>query len=228
VFVIDPIAVPLVARLRTRAWVTADGLTAVSTLLALGAAALFATQSFAVGAVVYQLSFLFDCLDGKVAAGRPKTHGWGGWFDQAGDAVRIAACSAGMGVGLVAAGFDRPWQVAVLVLYPSLRWTTTMLVGASRPARPAASGTAPAPAPATHVELVARPWPVFKAGFARRLKPGSTVDTEATAFTIGPLLTVPFLGVAVAAAVDLLHAGYLVAGAVRDARREQASRTSGC
>jgi phosphatidylglycerophosphate synthase len=220
VFVIDPIAVPVVARIRKWTWVTADRLTALSTLLALAAAALFATQRFAWGGAVYQLSFLFDCLDGKVASARAATHGWGGWFDQASDAVRMSACSAGLGAGLVAAGFDRPWQVAALILYPSLRWTTTALVGIPRP-EPTPRAAART-APPTHIDVLARPWQVFKAAFSRRLKPGSTVDTEAVAFTIGPILTVPFVGVLVATALDLLHATYMLAGSLRDARRSRA------
>ena len=222
VFVIDPVAVPLVGWLRRFRSVTADRLTVASTLVAVVAALLFATQHFVLGAVVYQLSFLLDCLDGKIASLRGKRHGWGGWFDQAGDATRIAVCSAGLAFGLVAAEYDAPWQVLLLVLYPAVRWSTAALVG-STPAEPSppADPDTPPPAPEpTHVYVGNTPLQVLRAAPRRRLKPGSTVDTEATAFTLGPLLTVPFWGVVVATLVDALHVAYMLVGGLRAARRE--------
>lgn len=225
VYVVDPIAVPLVERLRRFDWITADRLTLASTILALVAAGLFAAQRFVLGALVYQLSFLLDCLDGKIAALRSKRHEWGGWFDQAGDGIRILACSAGMGYGLVARGYDAEWQVALMILYPSIRSATVGMVGGRPrpkpdPASPLTSRTS------SHIELRPTPGAVLQAAGRRRLKPGSTVDTEAVAFTLGPLSGFPFVGFVAATVVDALHALYMLIGALRAARR-QAGQSGG-
>jgi phosphatidylglycerophosphate synthase len=222
VYVIDPLAVPLVERLRDRAWVTPDRLTLMSAIVACVAAALFATGAFAIGGVVYQLAFLLDCMDGKLASIRGKRHSWGGWYDAAGDCLRVSACTTGLAAGLYRAGFTAPWQVAALVLYPCVRFATVMLVSATRSAsRPAAAaaGTPRRPA-AGPLELQPTPAAVLRAAPARRLTPGSTVDTEAVAFTLGPLSTFPFVGLLVALAVDALHVAYMVLAAVRSASRE--------
>lgn len=191
--------------------------------MAIVAACLFAARYFAIAAIAYQLSFLLDCLDGKIATLRGKRHDWGAWFDQAGDAVRVTACSAGLAFGLASAGFDAPWQVMLLVLYPSLRWSVVMLVG-GRPAIPASpaptSSQGPSETPTeTHIDLPGRVLDVLRSAPRRRLRPGSTVDTEAVAFTLGPLLTFPFIGIVFASAVDALHIAYLVAAGIRGAMR---------
>jgi phosphatidylglycerophosphate synthase len=225
VYVIDPIAVPLVQRLRNRSWVTADRLTAFSTVASLISAVLFASQHWAIGAIVYQLSFLLDCLDGKIAAVRGKRHRWGGWFDAASDSVRIAACSVGLALGLLAAGLDARWQIALLVLYPCMRFATVMLVSA-RPkpvAAPPESATESRRATARsrdYMEVHGSAIAVLKVARRRRLRPGSTVDTEAIAFTVGPLTTFPFVGLLVATAMDSLHIAYMIVEAIRSARRE--------
>ena len=107
----------------------------------------------------------------------------------------------------------------------TVRWSTAALVGSTPadPAPPADPDSAPSrPAP-THVYVGSTPLQVLRAAPRRRLKPGSTVDTEATAFTLGPLLGVPFWGVVVATAVDALHVGYMLVTALRSARRQAAA-----
>jgi phosphatidylglycerophosphate synthase len=220
VFVIDPVAVPLTAALRDVGWVTADRLTAASAATAGVAAACFATRRFRLGAGLYQASFLLDCLDGKLAGLRGKQHGWGGWFDKAGDGARIAVCSAGLATGLVRARGAGPWRTALYVLYPNLRWVTAELVGARpREAR------RPGPAPSTRSELPASFWKVLRAAPRRRYRPGSTVDTEAVAFTLGPLAGTPVAGLLVATAVDGLHIASMLRGAVAAAGAAKAAAT---
>jgi hypothetical protein len=51
----------------------------------------------------------------------------------------------------------------------------------------------------------------------RATKPGTTVDAELVALTVGPLTGYPLEGFAVAAALHLLHTAVLFAGSVRAA-----------
>jgi hypothetical protein len=212
IYVIDPVAVPLVARLARMTWISPDRLTLFSILVALAASGSFLTQHFVIGALTYQVSFLVDCLDGKLSAMRTPRHRWGGWVDAAGDGVRFATCSIGLVGGLATSGYDASGQVCALVAYPLLRWTAIAL----STARPVA------PPPARAILLPPHPVSVLRAARARRAHPGSTVDTEALAFTLGPLASVPFWGLVGAAVVDALHVGFLVLQGIRALRSEAA------
>lgn len=204
VLVTDPLAIPVVYRIQGWQWVTPNRLTAASAAVGLGAAALMATHHFVVGALAYQASFLLDCMDGKLAALRSTSSRWGGFFDAAGDAVRFVSCAAAMAYALSSMGWTSPWQVALVAAYPSIRWATLFL-GDARP-----SG-----AREGKVVLEASPAAVLRASRARLGWPGSTVDTEAIAFTVGPLVGYPFAGMAVAAGVDVVHSMLLAGQAVR-------------
>src|SRR5215218_4811281 len=91
VFVVDPIAAPLAGRLRSARAVTPNRLTVGSVLVALGAAAAFALGPLWLGAVLFQVSFLLDCMDGKLASLRGRDDPSGALYDTIGDCVRLAA-----------------------------------------------------------------------------------------------------------------------------------------
>jgi phosphatidylglycerophosphate synthase len=200
-YVVDPLAAPLVARLRAVAWITPNRLTVASAIVALGAAAAFALGPLWVGAILFQLSFLLDCMDGKLAAARGEDNPLGGLYDVIGDCIRLAACATGLAVGLDGAG-----EAALVAAYVGIRFSV-ITVAEARP------GTAPRGT----ISIPAGFGPFLRAAPRRSGWPGTTVDTEAVAFTLGPLCTVPVIGVAVAAAVDLLHLLVYVFAAVRDA-----------
>jgi phosphatidylglycerophosphate synthase len=67
VAVVDPLVAPLLRAAFRRPWVTPNRLSVVSALAALASAGSFAAGSLIAGAVLYQVSFLFDCMDGKLA-----------------------------------------------------------------------------------------------------------------------------------------------------------------
>jgi hypothetical protein len=58
----------------------------------------------------------------------------------------------------------------------------------------------------------------------RATKPGTTVDAEAVALTLGPLSGLTVEGFALAALLHLMHAAVLFAGSVREAGRERQGR----
>src|SRR3954453_13527604 len=101
VVVTDPIAVPIAGALGRLGWVTPNRLTLVATLFAAGAAAAFATEQLILGAILFQMSFAVDCMDGKLAASRGLSSRWGGFVDVAGDMVRIVGCTLALGVAML-------------------------------------------------------------------------------------------------------------------------------
>jgi phosphatidylglycerophosphate synthase len=211
---IDPLAVPLsalAARLRP---VTPNRLTSLSVLVAVGAAALFAADQLVLGAIVYQLSFLVDCMDGKVASMRQLRSSWGGFFDVAGDTVRFVVCFVALALVSLKGQFDAIHLLPALI-YPCARFG---LLGMAE-ARPAGGERGGMLVPA-------RPLAVLRLAPRRATKPGTTVDAEAVAFTLGPLTGLTLEGFAVAAALHVLHAAVLFAGSLREAGNERRGRNA--
>jgi phosphatidylglycerophosphate synthase len=208
-FVIDPVAGPLVRFAAARSWITPNRLTVASALVGLLAAACFALDLLVVGALVYQLSFLLDCMDGKLAAVRGLRNPWGGFYDVAADTVRFVACFAALASVLSPSG----WEIAVIALYPSVRFAVFVL-GEARPVVGSSST----------VEVPARFGAVLRAAPRRLSAPGTTVDNEAVVFTLAPLLGVPMVGVAIGAAVDALHCVRIVVRGLRPEAAENVAR----
>lgn len=206
VFVIDPVAVPLSALAARFRAVTPNRLTGLSVLLALGAAALFASRQLVPGALVYQLSFVADCMDGKVAAMRQSASRWGGFYDVSGDTVRFVACFTALALVSVDGHLDG-WHLLPVLLYPCARFG---LLGMAE-ARPGAAE------PRGKIPVEPRLWDVLRLAPRRATKPGTTVDAEAVALTLGPLTGLTLVGFAVAALLHLAHAAVLFAGSLRAA-----------
>lgn len=82
VFVIDPIAVRilwLLTRLPIR--VTPNAVTTASLVVGLAAAAAFWQGRYGWGALLFQLSFLLDCIDGKLGRLTGQSSPWGAFYD---------------------------------------------------------------------------------------------------------------------------------------------------
>jgi phosphatidylglycerophosphate synthase len=127
VLVVDPVAVrvtPPLARLRS---VTPNRLTAFAIALGVGTVALFATGNYVAGALVYQLRFIVDCLDGKVARLRGTSSALGAAFDVCSDVLVVTASFAALAVrvdhdgpgstGLTAAIVGSSMVFAWIILY---------------------------------------------------------------------------------------------------------------
>src|SRR5690606_27356459 len=70
VWLVDPIASRLVWLVSPVRWLTPNVLTFIAFLLGVGSAACFAQGDRAwlvAGALLFHLSFVFDCMDGKIA-----------------------------------------------------------------------------------------------------------------------------------------------------------------
>lgn len=67
VLVIDPIAVRLTLWIARHTALTPNAVTAIANLIGFVAGLAFLAGALALGAVLYQVAFLFDCVDGKLA-----------------------------------------------------------------------------------------------------------------------------------------------------------------
>ncbi|WP_231618884.1 CDP-alcohol phosphatidyltransferase family protein [Nonomuraea sp. SBT364] len=111
VYFVDPVAcrVALVVANRTR--ITPNELTVMSLVLGMMSAACLATDRLVAGAVLFYLSFMIDCVDGKIARLKGTGTPFGLWLDYVGDRVRVVCCAAGLAYGQFALTGDVSWVV---------------------------------------------------------------------------------------------------------------------
>jgi phosphatidylglycerophosphate synthase len=103
VLFIDPLAVPIARFVAVRRLLTPDQVTWISAVFGLPVGLAFAWGSRAglvVGAVLFYVSFLFDCVDGKVARALGVTSPVGMTIDQIADGARRASASIGLAIYL--------------------------------------------------------------------------------------------------------------------------------
>ncbi|MFP3963650.1 CDP-alcohol phosphatidyltransferase family protein [Actinomadura fulvescens] len=106
VLLVDPIAVRLAWVIANRTPFTPDQITLSAFALGLGAAGCFAQASpgwLAVGALLYHLGFVLDCVDGKIARLRGTGSPFGAWLDFMLDRVRDGLCALALAGGQYAA-----------------------------------------------------------------------------------------------------------------------------
>jgi hypothetical protein len=211
VAVIDPIAASLLHVLCGIRWITPNRLSVASLIVALAAGSSLATGDLILGGLLFQLSFLLDCMDGKLAHSRGQLSEFGGWIDSVVDAARLAVCYGGLIWSL--AGTSELGRADMLVagVYPLLGYAV-IVTGSAWPRRD----------PPTGLILAASPLAFARALPHRLGTPASSVDAEAVVFTLGPLLGQPVIGIWVGAAFNLVH--LLVSVGVRGAHVTSRSR----
>ncbi|MGW7098610.1 CDP-alcohol phosphatidyltransferase family protein [Streptomyces sp. NPDC054838] len=96
VLLVDPIATRLVCRFARWNFVTPNRVTWAALYVGLGSAWFFLQgdwPSLCIGAGLYHVSFILDCIDGKLA--RLKGNGtiFGGWLDYVFDRIRVLFCA---------------------------------------------------------------------------------------------------------------------------------------
>ncbi|GHB06647.1 CDP-alcohol phosphatidyltransferase family protein [Streptomyces chryseus] len=115
VLLVDPVATPLVRWTAMWTRITPNQITWVALLLGLGAAGCFAAGSWGwllVGAALYHVSFILDCMDGKLARLTGTGSVFGAWLDYVFDRVRVLACA----VALMGGQFTRTGEIIFLWL----------------------------------------------------------------------------------------------------------------
>jgi len=99
VLLVDPLAVRLVRLVAPYRWITPNRLTTGAFVVGLGAAACFWQQSrlwLVAGALLFHVSFVLDCMDGKVARLTGTGSVFGAWMDYVFDRFRVVACTVGL------------------------------------------------------------------------------------------------------------------------------------
>jgi phosphatidylglycerophosphate synthase len=174
VLVIDPVAMrllPLILRIR---WATPTRITATALVLGAASATAFATGLLVVGAILFEVRYLVDCLDGKVARARDAASDWGRFADLAGDVSSIAACYAALGFWMWVEGVPgSATTLALLASYAAATWLhlyRRLALGEEERVSPAGGWTA-------------RTWPWGRL----RPYPGST-EVETVVLFLFPLL----------------------------------------
>ena len=124
VLVIDPIALRILPSLVPRRRITPDGLSVSSLLLALLAGAAFLTDHLVVGALLFELHFLLDCLDGKLARLRGLQSPRGGFLDLACDLVGTSWCFAALGHTVLEDSSVPTLALLPVTLYVVYTWST--------------------------------------------------------------------------------------------------------
>lgn len=195
ILVVDPVALPMAVAIANRTRITPNQLTGISLLTGIGAAWLFllgTRGALVAGALAYYVSFLFDCLDGKVARLKETRSAVGAWLDYGLDRVRVVVAALALMGGQVRRT-DRGiyWVLAALVIgldlvrYANALRSTRLTRGI--PATPAA------------MEGV-------RARLARhRIRPHlfSGIEFQMVVFIIGPI-TGQIIGITIAGAVLLV------------------------
>ncbi|WP_432160019.1 CDP-alcohol phosphatidyltransferase family protein [Streptomyces sp. NRRL F-5630] len=131
VLLVDPLATPLVRLTARYTRISPNQITWAALILGLGSAALFALgdwQWIVLGAVVYHLSFVLDCMDGKVARLTGRGSVFGAWLDYIFDRIRVAACA----VALMWGQYHRTdntfyiWLAVLVVFCDALRYINAL------------------------------------------------------------------------------------------------------
>lgn len=102
VFLVDPMASRLTLWVANHTRITPNQLTMGALVLGMGAGACFAGGSYgwlALGALLYHLSFVLDCMDGKVARLKGSGSTFGSWLDYIFDRLRVLVCTLALMIG---------------------------------------------------------------------------------------------------------------------------------
>jgi phosphatidylglycerophosphate synthase len=115
VLLVDPFAARLVRLVAPYRWITPNLLSFIAFVFGMGAAACFAMQDrwwLVAGAALFHLSFVVDCMDGKIARLNDTGSMFGAWFDFIFDRIRVIVCT----VALMGGQYVRTGEVKFLWL----------------------------------------------------------------------------------------------------------------
>ncbi|MFI2298820.1 CDP-alcohol phosphatidyltransferase family protein [Actinacidiphila glaucinigra] len=133
VFLVDPVATPLVRWTARWTRVTPNQITWGALVLGLGAAACFAMADWKwliLGAVLYHVSFILDCMDGKLARLTGNGSEFGAWLDYIFDRIRVVCCAAAL-MGGQFYRTDKPvymWLALAVIFLDALRYLDALQI----------------------------------------------------------------------------------------------------
>ncbi|MFD1931440.1 MULTISPECIES: CDP-alcohol phosphatidyltransferase family protein [Nonomuraea] len=161
---VDPVACRVALFVANRSNITPNGLTVFSLVLGMASAGCLAAGQLAAGAVLFYLSFMIDCVDGKIARLKGTGTPFGLWLDFMGDRIRELCCATGLAYGQYAATGNVAFivlgaAVAALDMFRYVNSATMKRVRETIREANASSTPAHLPAPRPHEPLAYRPMP---------------------------------------------------------------------
>ncbi|WP_084961690.1 CDP-alcohol phosphatidyltransferase family protein [Thermoactinospora rubra] len=204
VYLVDPLACPVALVVANHTRWTPNGLTAGSLVLGMASAVCFGLDQLVAGAALFYVSFLLDCVDGKIARLKGTGTPFGLWLDYVGDRIRVVCCATGLAYGQFTLTHDVIYVVlgavvAVLDLFryvnaPQMKRVRGAILGPPVPGRPASPPEGPRFMPGLNG---------FLARHRVRAHLISGIEFHAAVFVVAPLTGV-LLPIAAVASVLLL------------------------
>lgn len=136
VLVLDHLVLPVLAVLVRFSWVTPMRLTMVGAAFGVAAVTSFGTGHLVLGAILFELRFFADCLDGKVARVRGLTSPRGAFLDFTSDVVLISSAIAALGWHLSQSPAQLPLVLPAICTVACLVLFWLMLYEIDHPAAP--------------------------------------------------------------------------------------------
>ena len=133
VFLVDPMAARMLLPIANRTSITPNQVSLAAFAVGLGAALAFAQgdhSALVVGALLYHLSFVLDCIDGKIARLKGTGSVFGMWLDYSFDRYRVLACTAGLMYGQYRRDEDVTfiWLAGLVTFLDMLRYMDALQV----------------------------------------------------------------------------------------------------
>jgi phosphatidylglycerophosphate synthase len=134
VLLVDPLASRLVKFVSRFRAVTPNRLTMAAFLFGVAAAACFAQQEYRwllAGALLFHLSFVIDCMDGKVARLMGNGSVFGAWLDYVFDRLRVLVCTVALMGGQFARTGDLMylWVGGGIIFLDMFRYLNALQMG---------------------------------------------------------------------------------------------------
>jgi phosphatidylglycerophosphate synthase len=202
VLVIDPVATRLTVRLARITWLTPNVVTVVAFVIGMAGIGMFAAGMLRLGAVLFEVRFLFDCLDGKIARLRRLSSARGAYLDVLCDSTCVGG--AYLAVALAVGPQHGAWRV----LLPLVTATYFVAMLAHVPLE-------------QNKDVAAKRLGGARRGWQRWLNDQrlmaypTTVEVEAAALFLAPL----FLGVGAVRVLLVAAMGFYLLRLVDDVRR---------
>ncbi len=134
VWLVDPLASRLVWLVAPVKWITPNVLTMGAFLLGFVAAYCFVQGDYlwlVAGAVVFHISFVLDCMDGKIARLKGTGSVFGAWLDYVFDRLRVVTCAVALMVGQYVRTdqYAYLWLAGVVVFLDMFRYLNALQMG---------------------------------------------------------------------------------------------------
>src|SRR3954452_2593299 len=134
VWLVDPLASRLVWLVAPWRWVTPNRLTTLAFVVGLGSAVAVWQGTYGwllLGALLFHVSFVLDCMDGKIARLNGTGSVFGAWLDYVFDRLRGVICAVGLLAGQFreSGDFVYVWLAGLVIFLDMFRYLNALQMG---------------------------------------------------------------------------------------------------